>query len=235
MTNEVAVIATGLNVSSGDRIYGWVSQPNNRGTFDILSYCLLTIVVCIFTLLCLNVPGPEETAWQILRRRVFWMVVAISGPEFVLTYASAQWGKAQASVNDFKASNYQEWTMRHAFFADMKGFLLHTPDSNPFPITAKHVHWLVTHDYLDMPDTTVKENNDKSKQDTIAKIVTVSQNSYLVLQSLGRYLQGLTITTRALRSGGRHMLHHDYLVLVAQTCRCSDSLQDPLERRSINQ
>jgi hypothetical protein len=49
------------------------------------------------------------------------MGIAISGPEFVLTYASGQWGTARESVKAFRASGYPQWTMRHGFFADMGG------------------------------------------------------------------------------------------------------------------
>lgn len=193
---NVTIISATFETADDGRIYGWIPQPDTRGTFDILTYCLLTIFICSFSILCLNVPTPDETSWQIFRRRLFWMATAISGPEFVLTYASAQWGMAKASVKDFKDAGYEGWTMRHAFFADMGGFVLVATDcEKPFPITAKHVHWLVTHQYLTMPDTTVEEINDKSKQDTIAKVVTFFQNSYLVLQCISRYEQGLTITT----------------------------------------
>jgi len=123
------------------------------------------------------------------------MVIAIAGPEFVLTYASGQWDTAHASVKAFKESKYPQWTMRHAFFADMGGFLLVPPDTPPFPVTGKQIHWLVVHNYLPFPGTTSADLADKSKQDTIAKMVACFQISYLILQCLGRAAQRLTITT----------------------------------------
>lgn len=149
-------------------------------------------------MLCLNVPAHYETSWSMMRRKLFWMLVAIAGPEFVLTFASAQWGTARESVKAFKASKYPQWTMRHGFFADMGGFLLITPDTEPFPVTSRHIHYLVTHGFLDMPDTTIREMTDKSKQDTIAKVVTFFQVAYLVLQCIARALQDLAITTMEL-------------------------------------
>lgn len=85
--------------------------------------------------------------------------------------------------------------MRHAFFADMGGFLLVPPDTPPFPVSGKQMHWLVVHNYLPFPDTTSADLADKSKQDTIAKMVACFQSSYLILQCLGRAAQRLTITT----------------------------------------
>lgn len=137
-----------------------------------------------------------------MRRKLFWMVVALAGPEFVLTFASAQWGTARDSVKAFKASNYPQWTMRHGFFADMGGFLLLTPDFEPFPVTSRHIHYLVTHDYLEFPEVSKQEMTDKSKQDTVAKGVTFFQVSYLVLQCIARADQDLPITTMELSALG---------------------------------
>lgn len=80
--------------------------------------------------------------------------------------------------------------MRHGFFADMGGFPTMAPDTDtpPFPATSKHIHWLVPHSYMDMPGVSAEERNDKSNQDTIAKVVTFFRISYLVPQCLDRVL-----------------------------------------------
>lgn len=192
------------NATVDGRIYGWVEQANTRGTMGILWTNLFTIFVSTYVILCLNVPSRDESSWKILCRHLFWMGLAIAGPEFVLTYASGQWGTASDSVRDFHSLGHRDWTLRHGFFADMGGFLLvppkDTPSCTPFPITAKHLHWLVKNDYLPYPETTTLEIRDKSKQDTLAKIITCFQIGYLILQCVGRAAQGLEITTLELFS-----------------------------------
>ncbi len=197
-TDNTTLPSATLTVSNDGRVHGWVGQPDGRGTADIAWNCLFTIFICTYIMLSLNVPASGDTSWAVLKRRLFWMSIAISGPEFVLTFASGQWGTAKDSVKAFRASNQTNWTMRHGFFADMGGFLLVSPDSPPFPANSKHIHWLVTHGHLDIPDINEAEMADKSKQDTVAKIVTFFQVSYLILQCLGRVLQHLTITTMEL-------------------------------------
>lgn len=128
-------------------------------------------------MICLNVPSFYESSWAMMRRKLFWMVVATAGPEFVRTFASTQWGTARDSVMAFRASNYPQWTMRHGFFADIGGFLLMSPDFEPFPVTSRHIHYLVTHNYLEFPEVSKQEITDKSKQDTKAKGVTFSKLS----------------------------------------------------------
>lgn len=177
------------------RINGWVEQPKTRGTLDILWTSLITIFLCTFTLLCLNVPAANDSPWRITTQRLFYMCLAITGPEFLLTAASGQLSTAKASVKAFHDLGYPQWTIRHGFFTDMGGFLFIPRDSKPFPITSKHLHWLVSRKYLPFPEVTLKEIWDKSKQDTVAKLISFFQIGYLILQCLGRVGQGLVITT----------------------------------------
>jgi hypothetical protein len=181
--------------SNLSRIDGWVDQPNSRGTLDIVWTSVFTIFICTFTLLCLNLPAANESSWTISARRLFWMGLAIFGPEFVLTAACGQLGTAQESVKAFTELGHPQWTLRHGFFADMGGFLFLPRDSSPFPITSKHLHWLVSHKHLAYPEVPPQEIWDKSKQDTIAKLISCFQICYLVVQTLGRAGQGLAITT----------------------------------------
>ncbi|KAK3326033.1 hypothetical protein B0H66DRAFT_588703 [Apodospora peruviana] len=184
------------------RVTGWVSEPDFRGTWDIVWTCFVTVFICSFTVLCLNVPAKDDTPFVLFRRRLFWMLLAILAPEIVLTYAAGQWSRAQHSVNDFHQAGYKQWTMRMAFFADMGGFVLETRDCEPFPLNAKQLHWLVVNERVDYPDARAEEIWDKSKQDRFARLITAFQVSYTILQAIGRAVQHLTITILELNTLG---------------------------------
>lgn len=181
--------------SQNDRVHGWVGQPNYRGTMDIIWTSLAAVFISTYVMLCLNVPSRGEPWWSVAYRRILWMGVSIAGPEFVLTAAAGQWAAATRSVNDFKRSGFEAWTMKHAFFADMGGIEIAPPDFVPFRVNAKQLHYLVTKGYMPYPNILRKEIWDKSKQDTVAKVVTCVQIAYLILQCIGRALQNLAITT----------------------------------------
>ena len=191
---------TVLSNAATERVNNWVNQPGYRGTWDILWTCLVTIFICTWTLLCLNVPPPDETLIKMMYRRIFWMGFAIVAPEIVLTYAAGQWSRARQSVEAFDASGYPDWTMRLAFFADMGGFVLKAPDCERFPLNAKQLHWLVTNEYIKYPEVSAEEMWDKSKQDRFSKVITSFQVGYLVLQCIGRAAQHLEITTLELNA-----------------------------------
>lgn len=146
-----------------DRIDGWIGQPNTRGTLDILQTCVLTIFVCTYTILCLNVPAPNESAWILTGRKLFWMGLSIADPEFVLSYASGQWGTAQDSVKAFQDLGYPQWTLRHGCFVDMGGFLLVPKDSKPFITIGKHLHWLVSQKFLPIPEIPQKTDLNRTQ------------------------------------------------------------------------
>lgn len=130
------------------------------------------------------------------------MGLAIAGPEFVLTAASGQLNTAQESIKPFHELGYPQWTIRHGFFADMGGFLFIPRESKPFPITSKHLHWLVSRKYLPFPDMPLKEILDKSKQDTVAKLISCFQIGYLIVECIGRAGQQLEITTMEISALG---------------------------------
>lgn len=187
------------NTTSNFRVRGWVEQPNYRGTFDILWTSQVTIGISTYTMLCLNVPAPTDTYPRLVGRRILWMLLGIIGPEFVLVYAAGQWSRAKWSVIAFK-EYHPDWHMRHAFFADMGGFMLHTHDGQSFPVNTTQLRWLVRHEYIEYPTLSKKEVWDKSKQDTFTKVITAFQVSYLIVQCAARAAQCLTITTLELNA-----------------------------------
>ena len=188
--------------NSDGRAIGWVSEPDFRGTWDIIWTSCITVFICTFTLLCLNVPAKDDTPFVLFRRRIFWMLLAILAPEIVLTYAAGQWSRARHSLDDFRTAGYPQWTMRMAFFADMGGFVLETRDCQSFPLNAKQLHWLIVNKHVEYPDTRAEEIWDKSKQDRFARLVTAFQVSYTILQAIGRAVQRLTITIIELNTLG---------------------------------
>ena len=64
-------------------------------------------------------------------------------PDILVSMAAEQWESADQRVERFKALGFTSWTMRHAFFADMGGMLLHTLDIPPFPLNSEELAYLV--------------------------------------------------------------------------------------------
>ncbi|KAL2841357.1 hypothetical protein BJX68DRAFT_271231 [Aspergillus pseudodeflectus] len=191
-----------MNTTAITPTRGWVEEPRGRGTWSILSTCLLTISLCCWTSVCPNIPAKSEGTWARLRDKIHLALLAILGPEFLLMVAMGQWSSARRSVKGFRklyetkrlANN--DWTMSHAFYADMGGFLLDGPGIDaPFPIDAKQLLFLVEQGYLVYPRISREDIGDRDKSDRVTRVFTVCQGVWMMLNCILRATQGLALTT----------------------------------------
>lgn len=174
--------------------HGWVNSPDGRGTIDIIWSCLVTIFLCSWSVLFLNVPRKPGQR-HFLATKLLWVAFTIFLPEVSAAFAQQQWISAYQSVSDFSQAGYSQWSFRHAFFADMGGFMLVCPDYVPFPVDAHHIYYLVTHGFMVFPDIEKKAIWDKNKADGFARLLTSIQVCGFALQCLGRAMQRLPIST----------------------------------------
>lgn len=186
-----------MNDTAPEPRLGWVSSPDGRGTLDIIWSCLVTVFLCVWSVLCLNLPAKDDTYWQHVWRKFRWALVSVFGPEFLLVFAIGQWCSARRSVKAFRGINidHHRWSMAHAFFADMGGFVLQPRESSPFPINAKQVFYLVEKGYVHLPDNSKAQIEDRSTTDGFARAITLGQTGWFLLQCLGRAIQRLPTTT----------------------------------------
>lgn len=190
------------SISHGNgQVAGWVSGPNSRGTIGIIWSSFITIFLCTWTAICLNIPHTDDTQLKILYRKAKWMFWAIVGPELVLAVAIGQFASARRSVKRFHNLGIHNWTLRHGFFADMGGILLQTKDFAPFLVNSRQLAYLVEKKYLECPKITEDEIWDKSKADTVSKILTLLQASWLMISLLGRAVLKLPTSTLELSAG----------------------------------
>lgn len=114
----------------------FVAGPNIRSTLDIVWSCLSVILLSTWSVIRLTVPPQVhphtrsqrlgKTLWLVLRK-VKWMLWALLAPEILLGDALAKYASARQAVKkmrDLAKADDVEWTLTHAFFADMGGFVV---------------------------------------------------------------------------------------------------------------
>ncbi|MCJ1390080.1 hypothetical protein MMC18_002938 [Xylographa bjoerkii] len=175
--------------------HGWISQPEGRGTLSVLLSCITTIFLCSWSVLCLNIPEPGLSRWGFLKYKLRWQLFTIVFPEVVTSMAAEQWESANQSVVEFKRLGHPQWTMRHAFFADMGGFVLECPDFPSFPVNSEQLAYLVERKLLQYPDIDQETIWDRNKADGFARMVTTVQFTWFFIQCLARWVQRLAIST----------------------------------------
>lgn len=191
--NTNATFTANDTIATPDSRQGWTSAPTGRGTLSILWSSGFTMFLCSWAILFLNVPGSNDTRFQVYRRKLYMTTLSFLGPEFIFQIALGQWISAWHSVRDFRASNHT-WTMKHAYFADMGGFVLRTKDDVTFPIDAKQLLYLITEGHLDLPKLDKRMIADRNKVDGALRVITMFQILWFVINLCGRAAQQLTIT-----------------------------------------
>ena len=169
--------------------------------------------LCSWSVLYLNVPGPGDSKVGIFVRKLWNTLLCLLGPEFSMLIALGQWQSASESVAEFHASGYHGWTINHAFFADMGGFLLHSPDYKPFPVNAKQIHYLVGQDYITFPSLDKRSIVDKNKSDGFLRLLTLFQALWFIINLVSRVSQKLAIT-------GLELTTAAFVVCTVVTCFC---------------
>ncbi|KAK1760067.1 hypothetical protein QBC47DRAFT_231 [Echria macrotheca] len=125
----------------------WHPEPETRGTYSLLSSCLLTMLVCVWSSVHLNIP--QSGCDNHLLKRLGWLIIATVTPESVVFVSWSQWKQARKiSGLIFEKFNYPkerklwqknrpsdvenndtksrprlpfEWTMKQSFYVVMGG------------------------------------------------------------------------------------------------------------------
>ena len=170
----------------------WVSVSGGRGTLDIIWGCSFTVILCATVSVRINYPSRSEKAWQVLARKFRWFMVCCAAPEVLMILAMGQRQEARRSVHYWKSSGYPKWTIRHGFYANMGGLILEPRDSEPFPINARQLHYLVTRGYIHYP--VIPDNETSTSGNTLKALVCI-QVAWFLMQLIARVSESLTLTT----------------------------------------
>jgi hypothetical protein len=177
----------------------WATTSNIRSTASLLWTCVLTLSICVYTVIHINVPPPNETQCRYFLRKTKWVVVAILAPELALAMALQQWNAARAlkhELNFIYSRHSYEFSITYCFYVVMGGFVVNVSDIHD-------THSLLTFQpsgivrlaekghFIEISEKAIK---DKSKADILAKSLVCVQVCWMVVQCIGRKAAGLPIS-----------------------------------------
>lgn len=108
-------------------VSGWVDDPDGRGTFTIVSSCVLTLSLCVYTAIHLNVRHYRTTELQSWIETTKWVVFGILAPELVVFVAWRQYVSAIALdriVRGLQESDHMSATSQDQMSNGMKVIVL---------------------------------------------------------------------------------------------------------------
>ncbi|KAK1625746.1 hypothetical protein BDP81DRAFT_327350 [Colletotrichum phormii] len=155
-------------------VCGWVSAGNDRGTIDILWSSNLTILLCVWVATHPNALGHGEKWWHAAIDKFNLAAIGLLGPDFLFGIAVGQLASARKSVKEFKElpkriRGDNKWTIKHAFFVDMGGIHLKSPDYGRFPINAAQLLYLIKNEYVVYPDMEAMAISERNSVDALSR------------------------------------------------------------------
>ena len=78
----------------------WMPPAQVRGTLDILYTCLITLTLCVYTAVHINVPPRGAGQWWWFLKKTKWTILGIFAPELVLFTVWDQFSRAIQLRND---------------------------------------------------------------------------------------------------------------------------------------
>lgn len=135
----------------------FVPDPPGRGTLGLLTSCVSTLVLCVWTAIHMNIPPAKMSVCKRIWEKFRWAVVTMVAPEVTLLRAMMQcetarklrdernaiWKNFNSALHDtpegswaFRArrtkeqTKSQSWTLDHGFFAMMGGYVISVEENN---------------------------------------------------------------------------------------------------------
>ncbi len=173
----------------------FVQEPTQRGAFDITWSCIVTLFLCAYTSIHLNVPSHRERLWRVCLRVFLWTLATITAPELVLLHATGQKLEARRSMETWRSDGFTDWTIRHGFFVNMGGLELKSQGSPAFPINSRQLHYMVAKGHIRYPLLEIKQIINRSNSDYFQIMLTSFQLTWFVVQLVGRLAERLPVTT----------------------------------------
>jgi hypothetical protein len=200
---------------------GWVPDPDGRGTLSLVISCVVTLTLCVWSALHLNVPPANSTFRQLALEKTKWVIYGIFAPELVVAtaasqYITARWLKHQIdkdaahrrSLEGNSGDEGATWSITQCFYAAMGGFVTDVPwmDEDDerrlrrMTVTASGIRLL---SFLGrLPKIDEFQIQDKSKADWMAKSIVCIQAGWMVAQVIGRLIEGLPVSPLEINTCG---------------------------------
>lgn len=171
--------------------WGWQASPTDRGTFDILQSCVLTLATCVWTILHLDIPSSSSSPSSRFFRKVEWMLLAALAPEYITRVDMDQYLRARYHTKRMRQRN-PSWSSILSFYIIMGAIDI---DTSGTAIDASRVQDWIDRGQFHLSNLSEEDICDRSKADSFMKIIACVQTAWLLLQCLGRVAQRLPITT----------------------------------------
>ncbi|KAN0072086.1 hypothetical protein V8E54_009815 [Elaphomyces granulatus] len=177
------------------RVHGWIAEPSGRGTAGLLYNCLVTIFLCVWSALHINILERNASWMQNLLYKAGLALFAIIAPEVIFFKAVDSYFFIRDTLNELPASFVKgelKYTETHLWFIMMGGFEIQCTD-DIHRLDVADIKHLITQNAISLSSIAITEEeiSARSKTDRLSKLITCLQILWFVIQLIGRAVQHL--------------------------------------------
>lgn len=208
----MSVLGVPIPDSSGQRSSQpvWQPEPRGRGSLSIIINCLLTLGLCVWTTVHIDVI-PNATWWQIFRAKLVYVITAMLVPEIVMASAGVQWYEARKLRNDWcefndvkSGSKGDTFGMAGAYLVCMGGVTICRPElfpNLPTTLSADGFRELMQVKADRIQNINQKMSKEMGKTDIVGKTIVCAQGLWMLIQCVARKAGSLPVTLSELHIG----------------------------------
>ena len=193
---------------------GFVANANDgRGTISLLSQCLSTIFLCVYTALHFDIPVRPLSKWAVsIRKLIFTLIMAIA-PELLPYNAFNHWYRARKLHTLWNASIDSKLSMKQVHYLLSGGMQISASTEHhdrvlevellvfinqvglaPSHSSEKHPDFQKFWDTVIAKLPSDRDLDDKSKSDVVGKAITCLQVAKSLVLIIGRLIYGLDVS-----------------------------------------
>lgn len=175
----------------------WTPEPNGRGTWSLLSTCVVTILLCVWSAVHLNIPEHERTKSQYWRK-VKWLFLGLFAPELVAYVAWQQRQEATKICQEVRA-----------IYGQPKPLSLFVKARRHLGARLLGSQVYKTHNHSPPPSPKVQRPVRSAWEEVHGFFVLMGGFAFTIDSSQTKFLPDNTIRTTLTPDGLRFLLHHE--------------------------
>ncbi|KAL0631337.1 hypothetical protein Q9L58_009799 [Maublancomyces gigas] len=178
-------------------------EPYGRGTIGLLTTCVVTFSLCIWTAIHPNII-PNPTGWRQAKYKMFWTAICVGLPEAIVMCAFGQWCKAK-SMRKAWIAQYPDPAddigMEGGFFVVMGGVTVGARAGKGgkggkynTTLTCDGFETYIKTGDINPDNFSQRAAADKGTASVLVKVLVFGQASWFVVQCISRVFYGLPAT-----------------------------------------
>lgn len=190
-TQSAAATATARSPS-------FMMEPSGRGTVGLLTACVVTFSLCVWTAIHPNII-PNPTGWRQVRYKMFWTAVCVGLPEAIVLCAYGQWLEAKAIRKVWISTHGKEHDIGIAggFFVVMGGIVVGELGENgryDTTLTCDGFKKYVREHRITAKHFQQRAASDRGRAGVLVKVLVFGQAGWFVVGCFARVFKHLPAT-----------------------------------------